>query len=621
MRKLKLLLATAAIGFIGGCSGSNNTLTVDPSTITDPGVVQAIISTLTLLTSDAGVNSDGSEIATITALVRDDSNNVVENIAISFSADSGSLVVTQPAATDSDGTLTATLTPGGDPTNRTITVTATAEDVTATITIAVIGTTVEILGSPSLPVGQNNTYDVVVTDAGGNPISGASVAVTSALGNTISPTPLTTDLNGQNSFTLSADNAGVDSLSASTLGATSAPLTVTMSADSFAFTAPAPSPTPEIPLNTNQSVTVNWLSGGLPVNGLPVTFSTTRGTVTPSVTNAVAGDATVNISATNAGPAVITATTPPPDSTTTQLEVEFIATVPATLDLQASPLNIGITEQSAITATVRDASGNLVKNQVVDFSLTDITGGSLSVGQAVTNSAGQAQTFYTASTVTSATEGVRIDATVQNTAVTDFVQLTVAQRELFLSIGTGNEIFEPNPAQYRVPYVIQVTDAQGNGVAGATVQVAVLSQTYHKGFRVFALGASSWSTTITASCADEDVNRDGILQPAEDFNSSGRIEAGNIASISAQGTGGGTLTTDANGFGFADLFYPQEYAFYLDTILQATVADVGGTEFAEALNVTLTGAASDFNNQNVAPPGPVSPFGSGGLAPTCADTL
>jgi hypothetical protein len=619
MRKLKLLLATAAIGFIGGCSGSNNTLTVDPATITDPGVVQAIISTLTLLTSDAGINSDGSEIATITALVRDDSNNVVENVSISFSADSGSLVVTQPAATDSAGTLTATLTPGGDPTNRTITVTATAEDVTATITIAVIGTTVEILGSPSLPVGQNNTYDVVVSDAGGNPIGGASVDITSALGNAIMNTPVVTGLNGQGSFDLIASIPGVDTLSASTLGATSAPLTVTMSADVFAFIAPAPSPIPEIPLGTNQSVTVNWQIGAVPVNGLPVTFSTTRGTVTPSVTNAVAGDATVDISATNAGPAVITAINT--DGTTTTLEVEFVATVPATLELQASPLNIGTTEQSAITATVRDAVGNLVKNQVVDFSLTDVTGGSLSVGQAVTDSVGRAQTFYTASTATSATEGVRVDATVQGTAVTDFVQLTVAERELFLSIGTGNEIFEPNPAQYRVPYVIQVTDAQGNGVADATVQVAVLSETYHKGFRFFALGASSWSTTITASCADEDVNRDGILQPAEDFNSSGRIEAGNIASISAQVTGGGTLTTDENGFGFADLFYPQEYAFYLDTVLQATVADVAGTEFAEALNVTLTGADSDFNNQNVAPPGPVSPFGSGGLTPTCADTL
>ncbi|HEY5624370.1 MAG TPA: Ig-like domain-containing protein [Gammaproteobacteria bacterium] len=619
MRKLKLLLATAALALIGGCSGSDNTLTIDPATLADPAVVEAVIATLTLLTSDPGINSDGSETATITALARDADNNVMEDIAVSFSADSGSLVITQPAVTGPNGTLTAALTPGGDPANRSITVTATAGETTATITVAVVGTKIEILGSPSLPVGQSSNYVVVVTDAGGNPLTNVSVNVSSLLGNGVNPSTVTTGLDGQASFTLTANNAGSDALTAAALGATSAPRNVTMSADAFSFIAPAPDPVPEIPLNTDQSVTVNWQSGGVPVNGQPVSFTTTRGTVVPNNIPTVSGNATVDISATNAGPAVITATNT--DGTTTQLEVEFVATVPATLELQGSPLNIGTTEQSAITATVRDASGNLVKNQIIDFSLTDITGGSLSVGQAVTDSAGQAQTFYTASTATSATEGVRIDATVQGTAITDFVQLTVAQRELFVSIGTGNEIFEPNPAQYRVPYVIQVTDAQGNGVAGARVQVAVLSVTYYKGFRIFPLGASSWSTQYTATCADEDINRNGILDAGEDFNASGRIEAGNIASISAQNTGGGTLTTDANGFGFADLFYPQEYAYYVDTILQATVADVSGTEFAEALNVTLTGSAADFNNQNIAPPGPVSPFGSGGVAPTCADTL
>ena len=213
--------------------------------------------------------------------------------------------------------------------------------------------------------------------------------------------------------------------------------------------------------------------------------------------------------------------------------------MPATLELQASPLNIGINEQCAISATVRDAAGNLVKNQVIDFSAVDITGGTLSAGQAVTGSAGQAQTFYTSSTVTSAAEGVRIDATVQGAAVTDFVLLTVAQREQFLSIGTGNEISEPNSVQFRVEYAIQVTDSQGNGVPGATVQVAVLSDFYMNGFRSFPLGGSSWTTT-TAVCADEDVNRNGILDAGEDFNSSGRLEANNIATVSAQGTGGGT---------------------------------------------------------------------------------
>ena len=190
----------------------------------------------------------------------------------------GSLIVTQPAVTGSNGTLTAALSPGGNITNRTITVTATADTLTLTVTVAVIGTTVSISGPSSLPVGQSAPYRVTVTDSGEVPISGASVTVTSALGNTINASPVITDLTGQGSFTLSADNAGVDTLGASALGANAAPVSVTMSADAFSFSAPAPSPVPEIPLNTNQSVTVNWQSGGAPVNGLPVNFSSTRGT-------------------------------------------------------------------------------------------------------------------------------------------------------------------------------------------------------------------------------------------------------------------------------------------------------------------------------------------------------
>ena len=82
----------------------------------------------------------------------------------------------------------------------------------------------------------------------------------------------------------------------------------------------------------------------------------------------------------------------------------------------------------------------------MNFVLTDTTGGSLSVAQAVTNSQGRAQTFYNASSTTSRVDGVRVDATVQGLpAVTDFVPLTVAQRQVFISFGTGNEIFEEQP--------------------------------------------------------------------------------------------------------------------------------------------------------------------------------
>jgi len=116
------------------------------------------------------------------------------------------------------------------------------------------------------------------------------------------------------------------------------------------------------------------------------------------------------------------------------------------MDFTVSP-----SEQSTITAKVRDPAGNLVKNAIVVFQLDDITGGSLSAAQAPTNSQGEASVIYTASTTTSASNGVTITAFVQGAAaVSDSVNVTVASRELFISIGTGNEIFEPDSARYRV---------------------------------------------------------------------------------------------------------------------------------------------------------------------------
>ena len=100
------------------------------------------------------------------------------------------------------------------------------------------------------------------------------------------------------------------------------------------------------------------------------------------------------------------------------------------------------------------------------------------------------------------------------------------------------------------------------------------------------------------------------------YNGSGRIEAGNIASAVAQG-GGSTIVTDSNGFGIIDIYWPQEYAFYLDVTLEVR-ASVQGSESAESTYFTLTGSASDFSDPQVAPPGPVSAFGQDGICSTPA---
>ncbi|HUO68544.1 MAG TPA: Ig-like domain-containing protein, partial [Gammaproteobacteria bacterium] len=95
MQTLKLWLLAAATLALMACSGSDNTIVAPPGT--NGGAGSGSAATLTLLTSSPQIPSDGSASATITALVRDASNNVVSGQSVAFTASSGALVVSQPA--------------------------------------------------------------------------------------------------------------------------------------------------------------------------------------------------------------------------------------------------------------------------------------------------------------------------------------------------------------------------------------------------------------------------------------------------------------------------------------------------------------------------------------------
>jgi hypothetical protein len=601
---MTLVVASCGDNTIVGTTGGNGA---------PPGSVA--VSRVSVLASSPSLPSGAGQTLTMSVIVSDANNVAMEGVTVVMSSNSGTLTVANPV-TDARGVVTGALNAGGDPSNRTITVNATAGGVTGSVTVNVIGTTLSISGPSALPQGDSATYTIVLADAAGKGIANQTVDVSSANGNTLAANTLTTDVGGQAQVQVTASVASMtpDTLSANALGLT-ATTSLNVSNDSFAITAPAAGS--EIVLNTPTAVDLTWTIGGVNQDGQAINFSATRGTLSATSAVTAGGVASVTISSTNAGPAIITASNGA--GTSTQVQVEFVATVPVSIDVQANPFTIGPSEQSAISAIVRDASNNLVKNAVVLFDLQDTTGGQLSVASAVTNSQGRAQTFYTSSTSTSANNGVVVTATVQsNPAIFRSVNLTVAQRELFLSIGTGNSIFEPNTAQYRKEFVVQVTDSQGNGVSGVTVQAGILSNSYRKGFWFFDLIASAWVQTITAGpCADEDVNRNGQLDAGEDANLSGRIEAGNIATASAQNGAGGTFMTDAGGFGIVDIFYPQDHAQWVHVTLQATTS-VQGTEFAESSNFILPISGEDVDDANEAPPGSISPFGQSG---SCADTL
>ncbi len=80
------------------------------------------------------------------------------------------------------------------------------------------------------------------------------------------------------------------------------------------------------------------------------------------------------------------------------------------------------------------------------------------------------------------------------------------------------------------------------------------------------------------------------------------MEPGEVAAVTKM------VVTDANGIGFFDLRYAQEFT-WVEVRLKAR-AVVAGTESLSSATFFLPGIASDFNSRDNVPPGQLSPFGT-----------
>ena len=609
--KIKNLILISIVITCAGCSGDLGFTTTGSGTTSTS--TSTTISSITLLTSSPQVGSSGSTPVNITAIVKDGGNLVQEGIPVIFSADSGSLQITQ-SETDAAGIATATLAPGGDFTNRTINISATTGEVSQSTTVNVAGTTLSISGENTVTIGDTTQLTIVLTDSDGDPINGKTVAVTSANGNTLSASSLDTNSNGQVTVTVTAVAAGNDTISVSAQGATSTH-SLSISGDQFQITTPPVDQ--EINLGAAQTITARWQISGVAQAGQTINFTSTRGTLSANtaVTNA-SGDATVTITSNNAGPATITAFVSGGPSTSKA--VEFVATSAASIELQANPATIGsndgsqaVTQQSTITATVRDSNNNLVKGKVIRFSITqDNSGGSLTTATSTTDSLGKASTTYVSSAASTALNGVTLRAEVEDTpTVNTTVNLTVAKSELFVILGTGNTVISVDDTKYNKPYSVLVTDAAGNAVEGAEVSISINPVEYYKGTRVY--GGVSWGPVISAGpCVNEDVNENGILDPGEDTNGNSKLDPGNVVSAPAE-----PVVTGSDGSAQFDLVYAEDFADWTTVKLTAT-DEVSGTEATHTVIFTLPVSANDVSNENIAPPGLISPFGTAG---TCTD--
>lgn len=617
-RWLAAMLVPLLLSACGGGGGSAGTSPFSGAASTPTATSTA--ASVDVLTSAVQVGSGGDQV-TITAIVKDSGNASLPATKVQFSTDTGTLT-SVVSTTDAAGVATAVFSAGSDKSNRTATVTVVSGAASGKVTLQVAGTALSYSGPTTIALGNQVAVTVKATDSKGSVIPNSTLAVASSLNNGLSSNSVTTDGQGSATVNYTATHSGTDSLSFSGIGAT-ALASVQISAADFAFVTPTAGT--RISVGASQSVTVRYLSNGIPQSGQTVSFAATAGTVSPAVAvTDSAGVAMTSITSATASPATVQATLSGVTAQAT-LPVVFVASTPNKLVLQVAPTAVapnpgGSTAQQAqLLATVTDANGNPASGATVNFNrLADPSGGNLSQASAVTDSSGQASVQYIPGALTTASDGVQVRASISGLpSVFGDASLTVNASALFIGLGTGNTISNLDEQTYKKDWVVYVTDANGVAVPNITLTIKVLPVLYGKGRLEFQ--GSSWTYKANGAvfCSNEDLNYNGVLDnpntpSSEDKNGSGTLEPGNVISVTTNATGTsastGTVKTDSTGRATISLIYAESYAPWVQVKLRAE-AVVSGTESSKEATFVVAGVSSDFSNSSVPPAGVISPFG------------
>ena len=567
---------------------------------------QVVPASLELFATQVQMASSGDDKVELIAIVKNEQNVLLEGVVVSFSADAGASIENVAGTTGPDGKASATLTTENNRTNRSINVTATTASLTDTLSVNVVGTEINVNGANSVIINDQAPITFNLVDSSGIGISGQALTLATDIGELDNLTPVT-GANGQVTVNFTATSSGQGTITATALNATGS-LPMTVQQDDFSFSS---LPNEDVPLQTDQNISVRWFKNNSAFASGSVTVTTSRGIIaTPTVVTDASGIATVSIRSEFAGPASISAigTDANGDQVTARANIEFIATQVQSVFVDATPDLIGPEGQtSTISAVVRDPSGNLVKGKVVDFTLIDSSGGSIEPNSATTGSDGIASTVYTSNAV-SPEDGVTIQATADS--VVGQVDLTVGDRAFDISIGTGNEIGDQDASTYVKEFAVFVSDSVGRPVESASLTASatpikrVNGGVYTKGFWEWNPVTEVWDPTPTAVCDNEDVNNNGRLDAGEDTNNDGELTPGIIGTISFQDS---IAQTNAAGQATLELRYPKQYAIWVGVEV-SVFGQSSGSEARDSQSLMLPIANSDVTSEDNKPPS--NPFGA-----------
>ncbi len=177
-----------------------------------------------------------------------------------------------------------------------------------------------------------------------------------------------------------------------------------------------------------------------------------------------------------------------------------------------------------------------------------------------------------------------------------------------LIIGSDNTLDETDGLSYQKTFAVIAADELGNPISDLDIDTSLKSIQYYQGDWVKSFDGDGnflqWLMNTTASCASEDANGNGVLDPNEDLNLNEVLDPGLVAELLKD------TTTDEDGRAILQLRYAKNFAAWVTVELNVRAR---GVDVGDTTNVILPILENDLTNENIKPA--ASPFGTGD---TCA---
>jgi hypothetical protein len=293
--------------------------------------------------------------------------------------------------------------------------------------------------------------------------------------------------------------------------------------------------------------------------------------------------------------------------------------------LAASPSVVAVnssttSNRSELRALFVGAGNAPVQNVRVRFDLAgdaNNIGGSLTSGTNVVYSDenGVATTAYVPGTRFSPTDGLTVRAcwsandfpagTCPNAAT---ATLTVVSDALSVSIFT-DALIQVEDQSYVKTYTVQVVDSSGSAKGGVEISKSVDILRYFKG--EWQVSGDKWVKVQRASCDNEDLNRNGVLEVysngvVEDANSTGKVEP-RKADVGISFVG--ASSTDSSGQVKLKITYGQNIASWLEFNILVAASGVAGTEGRSSYQGVLPVLADAISDPDKEPAFRLAPYG------------